>query len=245
MTFSIAAVDPETGKAGVAISTATIVVGAQCPFVSENGVVSTQSFGSGRSYGRNALGMLDFGVSLPTACRALLDEHEGASYTQLHGIDGEGRQFTYTGEDCVDWAGDAAGEDCTAAGNMLAGPEVVEGLVEGYETATGSFEERLLSALADGEAAGGDKRAGPEPTEAFTIESEDGRAVESAALLVYAPEPKLYHNLRIDMSVESIAELRELYDVTKRMSDDLRERADEFWGDDGYPEDVIVNDVKY
>jgi uncharacterized Ntn-hydrolase superfamily protein len=244
MTFSIAAIDPETGKNGIAISSATIVVGAQCPFVGEHGAVSSQSFGSGRSYGQNAVEMLDRGISLQVACRALLDEQEGASYTQLHGIDRDGQQFVYTGADCIDWAGHTTGEECTAAGNMLDGEQVVEAMVETFESTDAAFEERLLTALEAGEEAGGDKRAGAESEEAFTHEEDEG-ALESAALLVYSPEPKLYHNLRIDCSTESISELHELYDVARELSEELPELADEYWGEGAYPEEILVNDVKF
>jgi uncharacterized Ntn-hydrolase superfamily protein len=75
--------------------------------------------------------------------------------------------------------------------------------------------ERLLAALAAGEAAGGDKR-GPKP--------------QSAALRIYHPEePRLSHDLRVDDHDDPIAELRRLYEVTSAVEAEWRE---------AYPETV-------
>ncbi|TKX60565.1 DUF1028 domain-containing protein, partial [Halorubrum sp. SP9] len=178
-TFSIAAQDPETGAFGVAVSTALVGVGALCPFVSENAAVATQSYVN-VSHGRNAVELADRGVSVSTACEALLADDPHDTYRQLHGVTAED-SFRYTGADCVDWAGDSAGDDYTVAGNMLDGADVIDAVSSGYADADGGFADRLIAALEAGQAAGGDKR---------------GKI--SAALLIAGPEPKLYHNLRVD-----------------------------------------------
>jgi len=82
---------------------------------------------------------------------------------------------------------------------MLAGPRVVEAMVEAYGRAreeTRELSERLLLTLEAGQAAGGDKRG-----------------KQSAALLVASPDPRGYHNLRVDDHAEPVAELRRIYDL--------------------------------
>jgi uncharacterized Ntn-hydrolase superfamily protein len=224
-TFSIAARDPDAGEFGVAVSTALVGVGALCPFVSENAAVATQSFVE-VSHGRNAVEMADRGVSVPTSLSALLEDDENASYRQVHGIDWEGRTFAFSGDDCVDWYGHDEGENYTVAGNMLANGETIEELGRAFEETDGELAERLMAALEAAQEAGGDKR---------------GKI--SAALLVHSPDPKLYHNLRVDNSDDPVGELREAFELGKQTETDLPGQADEMLGD--YPESIIDFGLKY
>lgn len=224
-TFSITAVDRDTGRLGVAVSTALVGVGALCPFVSENAAVATQSFVK-VSHGRNAVEMADRGVSVPTACKALLEDDPYMNYRQLHGIDIDGRAFTYSGDDCVEWYGSLKAEDHTVAGNMLEGEATIEAMSERFKAADGNLSERLLQALEEGQTAGGDKR---------------GKI--SAALLVYAPEPKLYHNLRVDHSDDPVGELRETYELAKETEEQLPKQTEEMLGD--HPAQIRDFGLKY
>jgi len=78
---------------------------------------ATQSFVK-VSHGTNAVEMADRGVSIPTACGALLADDEHASYRQVHGIDADGRTYAFSGDDCVDWYGHLEKNDHTVAGNI-------------------------------------------------------------------------------------------------------------------------------
>lgn len=224
-TFSIAAHDPEADEFGVAVSTALVGVGALCPFVSQNAAVATQSFVK-VSHGANAVDMADRGISIPTALSALLENDEHASYRQVHGIDGKDRTFTFSGEDCVDWYGHTEGEHHTVAGNMLENGDVVEEISETFERESGELAERMMTALEAGQKAGGDKR---------------GKI--SAALLVHSPDPKLYHNLRVDSADTPVDELRETFERAKETEAELPEQASEMLGD--YPEEITEFEVKY
>lgn len=216
-TFSIAAQDPETGAFGVAVSTALVAVGALCPFVSEHAAVATQSYVK-VSHGRNAVELADRGVAVDTACTALLESDDDESYRQLHGVDNDAT-FVHTGDDCVEWAGGEAHDTFTVAGNMLDGSDVTSALADGYRNADGEFTDRLLTGLEAAQAAGGDKR---------------GKI--SAAVLVAAPEPKLYHNLRVDDSDEPIDELRAAYDLAVETEAELPAVAQDQLGD--HPEEL-------
>lgn len=224
-TFSIAAHDPEAGEFGVAVSTALVGVGALCPFVSENAAVATQSFVK-VSHGSNAVDMADRGVSIPTAIDALIEDDEHASYRQIHGIDGDGRTYAFSGEDCVDWFGHLEEEHHTVAGNMLDNGEVIEEISETFQEADGELAERLMTALEAGQGAGGDKR---------------GKI--SAALLVHSPDPKLYHNLRIDDSEDPVGDLRDAFELGKQTETDLSASADEMLGE--YPDEILDFGLKH
>ncbi len=107
--------------------------------------------------------------------------------------------MTFTGDLCVAWAGHEAGHHYTVAGNMLAGPQVVEAMARAFEAAAQQGEALsacLLRGLEAGQQAGGDKRG-----------------KQSAALLVASPDPRMYHNLRVDDHPDPVAELRRIYDL--------------------------------
>lgn len=224
-TFSIAAHDADADEFGVAVSTALVGVGALCPFVSENAAVATQSFVK-VSHGSDAVDMVDRGIGIDTAIDALIEADDHAGYRQVHGIDRDGTTHAFSGDDCVEWYGHITADDHTVAGNMLAGRDVIETMDETFRESTGELAERLLTTLEAGQAAGGDKR---------------GKI--SAALLVYSPEPKLYHNLRIDESSDPVSDLRDAFELGKQTEADLPASADEMLGE--YPDEILDFGLKY
>lgn len=123
-------------------------------------------------------------------------------------------------------AGHRVGDDYTVAGNMLAGEGVVKATAEAYEAADGDMAERLVSALEAGESAGG-----------------DDRGELSAALLVHAPTPEFYHNLRVDLSDDPVADLRGLLSEARRAKAQIRRETDAQFGD--YPDEILEFGVKY
>jgi uncharacterized Ntn-hydrolase superfamily protein len=89
-------------------------------------------------------------------------------------------------------------DDFSVAGNMLAGPQVIEATAEAYLRSAGRpLAERLLAAMAAGEAAGGDKRG-----------------KQAAALRIHGDEDHPDLDLRVDDHVEPIVELQRLYEVS-------------------------------
>ncbi len=199
MTFSIVGWDPEaeTGGFGVAVATARPNVGSLVPFASVKGAIATQARVN-PELGRQGLALLEAGVPLRVALRALLEADPDRELRQVHGLDAHG-PFAFTGRACVEWAGhrvDPRGR-YTVAGNMLVGPQVLEAMAEAFERSEGEeLSERLLRALEAGQRAGGDKRG-----------------KQSAALLVASPQPRYYHNLRVDDHPDPVAELRRVYGV--------------------------------
>ncbi len=193
-TFSIAAHCRQEGSFGVAVSTARPNVGSLVPFVSLKGAIATQARVN-PDLGRQGLALLEAGVGIQVALRALLEADPDRAIRQIHGVDAE-HTFAFTGENCVAWAGHYVGDGFTVAGNMLVGPQVIEAMAEAFQAAAGAeLSERLVRALQAGQEAGGDKR---------------GR--QSAALLVASPDPHWYHNLRVDDHPDPVGELRRIYD---------------------------------
>jgi uncharacterized Ntn-hydrolase superfamily protein len=148
--------------------------------------------------GRQGMLLVDQGVPIDVALSALLWKDRERDMRQVHGVDAE-RSFCHTGVDCVPWCGHEEGEGFTVAGNMLTGPEVIAAMARAFRASAADgrdLSERLLLALEGGQAAGGDKRG-----------------KQSAALLVASPEPRMFHNLRVDDHADPVAELRRVWEV--------------------------------
>ncbi|MCH8113831.1 MAG: DUF1028 domain-containing protein, partial [Proteobacteria bacterium] len=197
MTWSIVARDPETGYFGIAVATRFFAVGALCPWTEAKvGAISTQALVN-PALGPRGLALLREGAPAPAALNALMRGDEGRAFRQVHLIDAKGQTAAYTGADCIDWAGRREGEAVSVAGNMLAGPAVVEDTLASYRANMDTpFVERLLLAMDAGEAAGGDKRG-----------------KQSAALLIQGSEPYRRLDMRVDDHAEPLVELRRLYGV--------------------------------
>jgi uncharacterized Ntn-hydrolase superfamily protein len=195
MTWSIVARDAD-GSFGVAIASRFFAVGALCPYVRANvGALATQAL-CNPLYASPALDAMSRGDESASIVAALTAADEGRDHRQIHMIDARGRIGAYTGASCVDWCGQSSGSGFSVAGNMLAGPAVLSATAAGYEAAAARpFAERLIAALAAGEAAGGDKRG-----------------KQAAALLIATTEDYPALDLRVDDHPDPIAELARLYE---------------------------------
>ena len=197
MTWSILGRDDE-GRLGIAVASRFFAVGALCPHTRRGvGAVSSQAL-LNPLYGPAALDLLAEGRTPLDVARALTDADPGRDQRQLHLLPAHGKPAAFTGERCVEWCGHLLGDDFSVAGNMLAGPEVIEASAAAYRDARGlPLAERLLAALAAGEAAGGDKRG-----------------KQAAALVIHGAEDRRELDIRVDDHAEPVAELRRLYDVS-------------------------------
>ncbi|ADI14811.1 DUF1028 domain-containing protein [Truepera radiovictrix] len=198
-TFSIVARDPETGDLGVATASKFLAVGAVVPYAEAGvGAVATQSYAN-TTFGPRTIMALRGGISLELIHQAFAETDPQHAQRQYGLVDAHGHSFTFTGDACHPWAGGQCGENYAAQGNLLTGPEVIGALVTTFQETTGPLAERLVAALAAGDAAGGDKR---------------GR--QSAALLVVRQEGGYggfndrYLDLRVDDHAHPVEELRRL-----------------------------------
>jgi uncharacterized Ntn-hydrolase superfamily protein len=157
-TFSIVARDPASGDYGVAVQSRYFSVGGVVPHAAaETGAVATQARGN-LLYGIDGLKLLAAGESAQRVIEQLTAADELRAQRQVGVVDQRGKAASYTGEQCLDWAGGRVGEGYAVQGNLLAGPQVVDAMATAYEEATGDFAERLLSALYAGQGGGGDAR---------------------------------------------------------------------------------------
>src|SRR5258706_4283904 len=158
MTWSIIARDPASGAFGVAIATRFFAVGALCRHAASGvGALSTQALVNPH-YGKQGLELLRAGVPAPEVVKRLTAPDEGREHRQLHVIDAAGRIGQFTGKQCVEWAGAVAGDGFSVAGDMLAGPRGVGENASGLRHTEKTFPPKLIAALRNREAAGGDKR---------------------------------------------------------------------------------------
>ncbi len=198
MTWSILARD-EHGHFGVAIASRFFAVGALCVHSRRAvGALSTQAL-MNPLYGPAGMESLARGYSAADTIATLLAVDEGRDQRQVHVLPASGPGAAHTGAACVDWCGHLVLDNLSVAGNMLAGPRVIEASAEAYLAAAGRpMAERLLAALDAGEAAGGDKRG-----------------KQSAALRVQRDEDYLSLDLRVDDHAEPFIELRRLYEKSQ------------------------------
>ncbi len=132
-TFSIVARDAGAGAFGIAVATARPAVGTLVPWVSLRGAIATQARVN-TDLGRRGLALLDTGVPVADALRSLLADDADADIRQVHALDLTG-EFRHTGARCVPWCGDLGGDGYSVAGNMLAGPAVLDAMAGAYERA--------------------------------------------------------------------------------------------------------------
>jgi uncharacterized Ntn-hydrolase superfamily protein len=198
MTWSILVRDPATGALGAAVATRFFAVGALCIHV-EGGVaaLATQALVN-PMYAVKGMPRLRAGEAPADVAAALLAEDAGRATRQLHILDASGRIAQHSGGDCVTWFGHVGGVDVSVAGNMLAGPQVIERTLKAWTASAGPMAERLLTALEAGEAAGGDKRG-----------------KQSAALKICSKDPYPDLDIRTDDHPDPLAELRRLLVVSR------------------------------
>jgi len=201
-TFSIVGYDPQTGDLGVAVQSKFFAVGAVVPYAKAGvGAIATQAFAN-TTYGPHGLEILAAGKSPREVLEALLADDAQADQRQVGIVDAQGRAVAHTGARCLEWAGHASGENFTAQGNILVSQATVDAMARAFRETEGALGEKLMRALEEGQAAGGDSR---------------GR--QSAALLIvrerggYAGFDDRYCDLRVDDHATPIRELRRLFDM--------------------------------
>lgn len=201
-TFSIVAFDSGTEELGVAVQSKFLAVGSIVPWARAGvGAVATQAMAN-FDYGPRGLELMSRGKTAEETVEALISADDEREHRQLGIVDAEGRAVTFTGSECLEWAGGITGEHFAAQGNILVGRETVEAMAKTFESAGDDLAGRLLTALDAGQAAGG-----------------DSRGKQSAALLVvregggYGGNNDRSLDLRVDDHPEPIKELIRLREL--------------------------------
>ena len=206
MTFSIVAYDPDRKEWGVATESKFLAVGAVVPWAQATaGAVATQSYAN-TTFGPRGLDLMASGLSAQPALDRLLAEDDGREHRQVGLIDHNGDAATFTGKECLAWAGGFTGRYCAVQGNILVGEDTVKAIARGFERTTGELADRLVAALLAGQQAGGDRR-GQQSAAVLVVREQGG----------YAGYNDRYIDLRVDDDphpierLQTILELHHLY----------------------------------
>jgi uncharacterized Ntn-hydrolase superfamily protein len=235
-TYSIAACDLDAGQWGVATQSKFLAVGSVVPWAEPHvGAIATQAYANPQ-YGPDGLALLRDGLSAEDVVERLTSADEGRDHRQLGVVDGQGRAASFTGSECLDWAGGRTGEGYAAQGNILVSGETVDAIAETFESNAGKpLAERLIDCLASAQAAGGDSR-GQQSSALLVVEKDGG----------YAGLSDVVVDLRADDHELPVEELRRLYGLHEQLfgktpeddwiqvDNDLRKEINERLGRLGY-----------
>ena len=208
MTFSIVGRSPDGSALGVAVASKFLAAGAYVPAAAADaGAIATQAHVN-LALKELGLRMLRDGVGAADLLDRFFADDPDRAQRQAGVVDVSGVAATFTGDRAQPWAGGRTGEgpegSFAAQGNLLAGPEVVDAMVDSWlaSAAEPSLARRLVAALETGQAAGGDPRG-----------------KQAAALLVVSPGAgygglgDVVVDLRSDDAPEPIAELARMLDL--------------------------------
>lgn len=197
MTFSIVAHCPRTGKFGVAAATGANSVGQLVSHASARaGAIATQA--SVNPYiGYDGLRMLRRDFPATEVLEKLIANDPHPEIRQAAIIDRWGNTAAWTGKETLNWKGDRQGRHFSTQGNRLAGPEVLDAVVDSMHASEDKeLAERLLLAIEVGDAKGGDTKE-----------------ERSANLSVFDREEYPQWDIRIDDHDYPVRELRRLFQL--------------------------------
>jgi len=225
-TFSICALDPETGELGITVASRVLDAGYVVPWLKAGvGAVASQAL-SNPFLGPWGLDELAQGKPAEEALKNVLALDSAFENRQIGIVDKDGRSAAFTGKKCNAWAGHKTGTNYTVQGNILTGPEVVDSMAAAFERATGPLGERLLAALEAGEKAGGDKR-GKQSAALYVVVHRGGYLGADDRLV----------DLKVVDNTAPVQELRRLYELWQyafmapayiRLSDEVKSGGDRY-----------------
>lgn len=199
-TFSIVGHDPAAGEWGIAISSKFLAVGAGIIWAKAGaGAIATQAMAN-LDFGEIGIQLLQKGYSAEAVAQSLLALDPDREERQFGIVDAKGGSYSFTGQNCFDYAGGITGPNFACQGNILVSRATVENMAETFQNSQGSLADRLMAALNAAQDAGGDKR---------------GR--QAAALLIvreggsYGGYNDRAIDLRVDDHPQPVAELTRLY----------------------------------
>jgi uncharacterized Ntn-hydrolase superfamily protein len=199
VTFTILGYCRRTGKAGFCQATSTPAVGWRCTdVVFGRGVLTVQAHGDYRQL-QIAKRLMESGHSPAQVLEQLRKGDAFFDYRQIAILDFDGNVAFSTGPKARPWAGEIVAADHVVTGNVLVGEKVVQAMAAAFSgSAAEELEERLMRAVEAGRDAGG---------------QEEGQT--SCALVVYEKHSFPIVNLRVDVALEPVGEMRKIFDWFK------------------------------
>lgn len=229
-TYSLVACDPDAREWGVAAQSKFPAVGAVVPWAEpEVGAVATQAMAN-VSYGPRGLALLRKGRRAADVIEQLTEADNGRRDRQVGIVDAAGRAATYTGADCLDWAGGVIGNGYAAQGNILVSEETVAALARTFEATVGRpLAVRLLESLSAAQLAGGDRR-GQQSAALYVVKRDSGYGASSDVLVDLrvddhpAPIEELWRLWRIHDLLFGQTPEEDWLEVDRDLASELRER---------------------
>ena len=209
MTFSLLGRCTRSGEFGVVVTSSSPCVASRCAWVrARAGAVASQNI-TNPALGELGLSLLARGLDAPRVRDMLVQADAHADYRQITVLGARGEGAHHSGARTLGTWTTALGEDCIAAGNILASDAVPGAMCDAFAGRPDTkLAERLLDALEAGARAGGEE--GP---------------VRSAGLAVVDTLVWPTVDLRVDWHDAPIAELRRVWEVYAPQAADYRQRA--------------------
>jgi uncharacterized Ntn-hydrolase superfamily protein len=173
MTYSLAAIDPATGRMGYAVATSSVCVGARVGVIGGDCVAFSQARTDPRLHGVGVAAHAA-GAGAAGAVAAMQAAAHAPHWRQLGVLSRDGDAAHATGASCLPHCGGLAGDGSLALGNYLGSAEVLAAMVAGFAAASGPLAARLIAGMKAGEAAGGE--IDPLQSAALFVEGEGGIA---------------------------------------------------------------------
>lgn len=203
-TYSIVAIDKETGEMGAAVQSHWFSVGSSVIWAESGiGAICTQSFIEA-SYGPLGLELMRAGKTADEALAGLLRADKFEAVRQVAILDNQGRVAAHTGRSCIPEAGHFIGDGFTCQANLMLRNTVWNAMAKAFQNTKGELVDRLMAALEAAEAEGGDIRG-----------------KQSAAILVVSGKSSgawwkdRVYDLRVEDSPAPLVELKRLIRLNK------------------------------
>jgi uncharacterized Ntn-hydrolase superfamily protein len=170
-TWSVVAVDEETGEVGVAVASCVGFEVTVVPVLVPGVGAGASQANISKPSGQRMVDALAGGASAQETIDAVVGADDGMEERQFGvvvlGDGGAG----WTGGDTIDVAIDRRSDDGTVAaqGNILVSQEVVDATIAAFGAADGQLADRLLAGLVAGADAGGDARCGDQTATAAAL----------------------------------------------------------------------------
>jgi uncharacterized Ntn-hydrolase superfamily protein len=231
MTYSIIGRCPRTGRLGLGITTFSLAVGGRCEGLAANvGVCKTQAFPN-RTNDPLGIKLMAQGYVPSRVMEMFAANDTEHDFRQIAIMDREGRIAAHTGSGTRGWSGHKIDADCVAFGNGLVGPQVLDGLIDGFTAKPDdALEYRLMRALEGGRDAGGQGDA------------NSHRPERSAAIKVVDRLDYPDVDVRVDVHPTAVEELRRVLEEFKLYEEFYRERGRN--PSKAIPQDVFVANLK-
>jgi uncharacterized Ntn-hydrolase superfamily protein len=202
-TYSIIAVDKETGQLGLGVQSKALSIGNRVVTGKGGVAIVAHQSSSNPMYGVMVIDAIERGMTPQQALDFTLRADQEPERRQVAVIDIQGRSAQWTSQTITDWKGHFCKESFCVQGNTLTGGNVLEDMAKAYEAAKGPLAERLLTALDAGQAAGGDRRG-----------------MQAAALMVVKPLVRANFDdtlvdIRVDEHKAPLVELRRILGVLR------------------------------